>query len=178
MIHLQMLFKKVSMYCQTFRCGAPGSRSHLILIIRVVGVNKETEQKLSGKNTRRSWPSADSAEHGQLWVLCDCWRFKKPLFACVCWGSRIPWNSNPQRKVYLRIRYNLQLDIFHYRENDDAPAYGMSVPIVSPRIDIPIIPKDPDRILLCDLAGSERLKKSDVRRPVYLTTCRFYLELC
>ena len=54
MIHLQMFFKKVSMYCQTFRCKAPGSRSHLILIIRVVGVNKETEQKLSGKNTRRS----------------------------------------------------------------------------------------------------------------------------
>lgn len=122
--------------------------------------------------------SADSAEPGQLWALCDCWRFKKPMFACVCWGSRIPWNSNPQEKVYLKIRYNLQLVIFHYRENDDAPAYGMAFPIVSPRIDIPIIPKDPDRILLCDLAGSERLKKSDVRRPVYLTTGRFYLELC
>ena len=54
----------------------------------------------------------------------------------------------------------------------------MAFPIVSPRIDIPIVPKDPDRILLCDLAGSERLKKSDVRRPVYLTTCRFYLEVC
>ncbi|CAL1139795.1 unnamed protein product [Cladocopium goreaui] len=67
--------------CAT-KMNSESSRSHLILIIRVVGVNKETEQKLSGK------------------------------------------------------------------------------------------------ILLCDLAGSERLKKSDVRRPVYLTTCRFYLEVC
>ena len=36
-------------------CKFWGSRSHLILIIRVVGVNKETEQKLSGKNTWQIW---------------------------------------------------------------------------------------------------------------------------
>eukprot|EP00913_Durusdinium_trenchii_P011232 g10548.t1 len=77
--------------CAT-KMNSESSRSHLILVIRVVGVNKETEQKLSGKRARRGF--------------CY-WRKNHPVSAAAAW-------------VFLEM------------------------------------------ILLCDLAGSERLKKSDV----------------
>ena len=172
---LQMLFKKVSM-------TLPDVQIWSLLQVLDRTSSWSFESLVSTKRPSRSWAERTPGvvDHLQwpyhaileiLQILQSMFRsglslwlaFLKPMFACICSSSRIPSNSSPEKKVYLRISSWLYFTRgkmmekwwWNSRWHGVSPWQTMTDPH--------------DRILLCDLAGSERLKKSDVGRPELAT---------